>query len=222
MDWRPVMREVFMTVIRKNHPDFNPMSLNDFELLTLAGPGYKGLTVGIPAWLQKEWALAAPKEQDRVWVLQEATRLCNARMDVIGIKPQPGDPNAKVRKVTNSEYSIRLWPGPVPHWCLDFVHAQTLEPKNEPFDFELWAVPLADPVLNTAPWLPLDTISRRLRTMEYGFGIKDEDVKEGEAKFALMDGQTCVLKRPGERDIRFTVPNRSPAQIVDDTEVMNF
>ncbi|KAI0642952.1 hypothetical protein C8Q79DRAFT_915839 [Trametes meyenii] len=217
------MREVCLSVVRKKHRDFDPINLNDFELLTLAGPGYNGPASEIPDWLQMQFARAAPGgAQDRAYILQQATRRCNERLDVIGMKPQPGDPNSRVRRITNTEYSMRLWPAPAPHWCLDFVHTDTLEPKNQPFDFELWAVPLASPGLDTAPWLPLNTISVRLRTMEYGFGIKDEDVEEGEAKFALMDGQTCVLKRPGERDIRFTVPNRSPAQIVDDAEVVTF
>ncbi|KAI0629983.1 hypothetical protein C8Q77DRAFT_1212295 [Trametes polyzona] len=97
-------------------------------------------------------------------------------------------------------------------------HSGTLQPKNKPFEFELWAVPLEKPELNQAPWLPLNLVTKRLYSMEHGFGFKEEEVKEGDEKYAFIDGQTCVLKRPGHRDIRFTVPTRNPVVVHDDAE----
>ncbi|KAI0759372.1 hypothetical protein BD413DRAFT_597891 [Trametes elegans] len=40
--------------------------------------------------------------------------------------------------------------------------------------------------------------------------MKPEQIPEGEEKFVLRDGQTCMLKRPGHRATRFTGPNRLP------------
>lgn len=100
------------------------------------------------------------------------------------------------------------------------MHSTTGEPKNKPFEFELWVEPLE--TSNKAPWLPLSLLSMRLHSMEFGFGLTEEEIEEGAEKFALMDGQTCVLKRTGHRDIRFTVPNRHPVVVEDEGEIVAF
>lgn len=134
------------------------------------------------------------------------------------LKPSVGATNVSIRPVTGTPYSMRLWPASEELWCLDFVNSTTHEPKNKPFKFELWAEPLETP--SKAPWLPISVLSKRLHSMEYGFGLTE--IEEGEEKFALLDGQTCVLKRDGHRDMRFTVPNRHPVVVDDDAEVVVF
>ncbi|KAL1946045.1 hypothetical protein VTO73DRAFT_15172 [Trametes versicolor] len=44
--------------------------------------------------------------------------------------------------------------------------------------------------------------------LECSFGIPQHKIKPGEEKFLLHDGQHCLLRRPGHRDVRFTVPIR--------------
>ncbi len=81
---------------------------------------------------------------------------------------------------------------------MDFVRTDTGKPVNSPFQYELWRT--AD-VLSARP-------SARLTSMERTWGIKQKDIDPGEEKFLLRDGMTCVLKRPGCKDLRFTVPVR--------------
>ena len=51
----------------------------------------------------------------------------------------------------------------------------------------------------------------RVYSLERIYGNRDEDVAPGAEKFLLMDGQTCLLKRPGHRDLWFTIPLRAAA-----------
>ena len=90
---------------------------------------------------------------------------------------------------------------------MDFIDHDTGEPVNSPFNFELCSVPNA---LSQYP-------SLRLRSLERAWGILPTNIAPGEEKFVLKDGMTCVLRRPGYRDIRFTVPLRisTPAPSVD-------
>ncbi|KAI0373769.1 hypothetical protein BV20DRAFT_962352 [Pilatotrama ljubarskyi] len=220
---QPTLREACLMSIKKNYPGFDPVNLNDFQLLTLSGAGYKGAMDDVASWLQQQFdEVVQLAGGDANEVLNSATDSCNQRVAVIGMKPCPGASNASIRPVGGTQYSMRLWPASDRQWCFDFVNSITHEPKNKPFEFELWSVPLEDPAMNRAPWLPLDLVSRRLQSLEHGFGLKEEDIGEGEEKFVFMDGQTCVLKRPGHRDIRFTVPNRCPATIEDEAEVVSF
>ena len=57
----------------------------------------------------------------------------------------------------------------------------------------------------------------RVYSLERIYGNRDEDVAPGAEKFLLMDGQTCLLKRPGHRDLRFTIPLRAAAMQAADT-----
>lgn len=96
---------------------------------------------------------------------------------------------------------MRLFPGAFvrQEYCLDFVKAATGAPVNSPFDFELWAVP--GPPLHML--FPM-----RLMSLEESFGVRPENVPPGTETFVLRDGMTCLLKRPGNRTVRFTVPVR--------------
>ena len=108
-----------------------------------------------------------------------------------------------VRPVPESDFSIRLWPGVAAsrEYCLDFVHTETGEATNSPFEYELWSIPHPD-----APLLSLPPM--RLSSLENGFGVKTGDIRPGEEKFILKEGLTCMLARPGKRGLQFTVPVR--------------
>ena len=101
------------------------------------------------------------------------------------------------------------------HYCLDFVRTDTGEPVNHPFKYELWKIP--DPV---APWLSLGAM--RLHTIEETFRVSADMLQPGAEKIFLSDGLTCLLKRPGERDIHFKVPIRTKPQPVGDVHVIDF
>ena len=102
---------------------------------------------------------------------------------------------------------------------MDFVRTATGEPVNSPFPHELWCV--QNP--NT-PWLE-SVIPSRLSTIESSFGIGSGKVLPGEEKYILRDGLTCLLKRPGKKDVRFTVPirrDRRPEVVDDDVDILEF
>lgn len=48
----------------------------------------------------------------------------------------------------------------------------------------------------------------RRRPLECSFGIPEHKIEPGAEKFLLSDGNHCLLRRPGHRDVRFTVPIR--------------
>ena len=71
---------------------------------------------------------------------------------------------------------------------------------NSPFQFELWTV--------GAPSDPRTCGAVRLRSLESSWGYSRQDVLPGAEKFVLTDGMVCLLKRPGQKPVRFTVPTR--------------
>ncbi|OJT03900.1 hypothetical protein TRAPUB_8959 [Trametes pubescens] len=216
-------RDVYLGCIRKLYPDLDVVNLTDFQVMALSSGEYEGSMAGIQQWLKDELdSVVELQGEAEQAVLDAATEACNERVAAVGLKPSVGATNVSIRPVTGTEYSMRLWPASEQLWCFDFVHSTTHQPKNAPFEFELWAEPLEDPTLHHAPWLPIGLVSRRLYSMEFGMGYGEDEIEEGEEKFAFMDGQTCVLKRPGHRDIRFTVPNRHPVVVVDKAEVVVF
>ncbi len=106
--------------------------------------------------------------------------------------------------IRDSEYAMRLWPASLARseHCLDFIKTKTVKPINVPDDHSIWHMP--DP---SAPWLqgggPIELVS-----LECSFGVQPADIPEGEEKFVLRDGMTCMLTRPGARAAILTVPLR--------------
>lgn len=138
------------------------------------------------------------------------------------MKPLPGDEDVRIRPIPDSDYSIRLWGKGMEtlgQYCFDFVANDTLEPVNSPFEFELIGMWNKD-----APWLP-PFGSAKLLSIERAHGTRQEDIPPGEEKFGAMEGTICLLKRPGKRDVTFTVPIRPRPvvpQNVGDTDVIEF
>ena len=92
---------------------------------------------------------------------------------------------------------------------VDFVRTSTGKPVDCPPGFEFWAV-------STGP-AGLALPFRRLRSLDDTFScIKlklPQPVQRSESDadtFVVRDGQTYLVKRPGQCNIHFTVPNRQP------------
>ncbi|KAH9854445.1 hypothetical protein C2E23DRAFT_818719 [Lenzites betulinus] len=201
----PVLfRNLCMMKIRQKYPGVEPR--NDFEIARLCERRFHGSPAEIYAELDKQLAQDAKTYGYDVF-MGLSTKLLDTYMEPTGIKPDEPCPDPKfvfVRPVPGSKYSIRLFPGSVSaaEYCMDFVESATGKPVNSPFQFELWGIPNLE-----TPWLSIPMCGQ-LRSIEKAHGIKQKDILPGEEKFILRDGQTCVLKRPGKRPFRFTVPIR--------------
>lgn len=65
------------------------------------------------------------------------------------------------------------------------------------------------PSLRPDPEAPRSCMpSGRLNSLESNFHISQHNIVAGEERSVLRDGQTCVLKRPGKKDVFFRVPVR--------------
>ncbi|KAL0954908.1 hypothetical protein HGRIS_003840 [Hohenbuehelia grisea] len=131
------------------------------------------------------------------------------------MKPHPRDKNPyiRVRRIPNSKYSIRVFPG-CPNerfFCIDLLLTPTGQPIKLPAHYELWAFPPTDPMfpaIPTARLVPHET-----------------DCADDDQKFIVHDGQRIVLKRPGQPEVRFTMPNRPhqmEAPVPPDTIELDF
>ncbi|KAI1782192.1 hypothetical protein LXA43DRAFT_906514 [Ganoderma leucocontextum] len=211
-------RESYLDWIRDKYPSFEPR--DDYEILTLVGSNYRGPESGIRSWLDNQLKIDlafakgfrfAEDVTDPETIargtqrfIERASALLNMRGSITGVKPKPGTRNVFRRPIPNSPYSIRLFPGSVAQreYCLDFVHTKTGEPVNSPPGFEIWAA-----VENAIPWLGGGTT--RIRSLEHRLGFSAASILPGAEKFVLQDGQTCLLKRPGHKDLQFKVPMRA-------------
>ncbi|KAI0768665.1 hypothetical protein BD413DRAFT_614184 [Trametes elegans] len=141
----------------------------------------------------------------------------SAVVDLTGRKPRPGRARADFRPIPNSTCSIRLWPGSVSEgaYCMDFVDSETKQPVNSPFEFELWGAPNPEAPGLRAP-------AGRILSLERNSGVWQHDIRSGEERSVLRDGLTCLLKRPGKRDVQFTVPMRWRPPPQYDLDILDF
>ncbi|KAI0642957.1 hypothetical protein C8Q79DRAFT_198853 [Trametes meyenii] len=150
--------------------------------------------------------------------MDNATRVMDERVESTGVKPDGlGGPDVFIEAIPDSEYSIRLFPGSLSNseYCLDFIDSRTGEPVNSPFKFDLICVPDPNAPIGSDPMF-------RMRPLECAFGIEADKIKPGNEKFVFRDGQHCVLRRPGLRDVRFTIPIRRRPQAVLPTPDAHF
>ncbi|KAI0354796.1 hypothetical protein OH77DRAFT_1425381 [Trametes cingulata] len=211
------IRDLSLRVIRKKYPYFTPR--NDWELLLLSNAPYTGQPQGIYKFLESELAYEL-QERTLEKAIQDAKAILDEAADCTGMKPEPGDPHVFVHPIPNSQYSIRLFPGSVEgrDYCLDFLVTSTGQPVNSPFKFDLLCIPDPDAPVPSGPIV-------RMRPLECAFGIPEDKIDPGEEKFLLREGQHCVLRRPGHRDVRFTVPIRrrpEPARQPADADYLHF
>ncbi|OJT06186.1 hypothetical protein TRAPUB_2969 [Trametes pubescens] len=212
------MREVAEKTIRKHYPYFTPR--NDWEVLYLSSVPYSGSEAGLYERLDNYLALDIKERGSYKAVIRRATKDLDEPLDMTGYKPSPGDPEVFVQPLPGSEYSIRLFSGNAESkdYCLDFVRTSTGEPVNSPFKFDLLCLPDPNAPIGSAP-----IISKR--ALECAFGIPQHEIEPGAEKFLLHDGQHCLLRRPGHRDVRFKVPIRrrpKPEAAPVDADILDF
>ncbi|KAI0759386.1 hypothetical protein BD413DRAFT_607578 [Trametes elegans] len=200
-------------VVQRAYPYYTPR--DDFEILVLSSGGYNGPPSGIVKYIDG----ALVDFNSREDAVREAATVLNEKANITGLKPRPGDPGVFIRPIPRSKYSIRLFPGSITasEYCLDFISTTTGDPVNSPFQHQLIAGP--------GPMVPLGTAPKvKLRPLDCAFGIREEHIPPGEEKFLLRDGQTCILRRPGHRDVRFTVPmrKRPESSQPEDVDVLDF
>ena len=101
------------------------------------------------------------------------------------------------------------------HRCftLDIVRTSTGEPVNsDDAGMELWNSKNYDRPYAFGG-------SEKMRSIAGTFSIRDKNNKKmaitpGDENFMVMEGKACVLKRPGHRNVYFTIPER-PRPTVD-------
>ncbi|KAL7281880.1 hypothetical protein ACG7TL_003346 [Trametes sanguinea] len=225
-------RDVYTPYVRKIFPGFEPQS--DWELATLATTKFRGTNEEIRAWLDRKRVLDMSAFGPGDIIERMATKTLNMWVENSGVrrsvlrlpcwpdlaaqaKPAPGAKSVFTQPIPDSSYSIRLFPGSISaaEYCMDFVVTETGQPVNSPFEFELWAIPHPD-----APHLT--PFTGQLMSIERAHGIKQEDILPGEEKFILRDGLTCLLRRPGKKPVRFTVPTRRRTESTKAVDVLSF
>ncbi|KAH9890031.1 hypothetical protein C8Q73DRAFT_667719 [Cubamyces lactineus] len=212
-------RDTYLEFLQKAHPEMTPQ--NDFEILLLGSNWLKELKSAEEkrAWLAQQWQEHVDSEEfgSAEAVMESVKAMLDAVLPLAGRKPRPGDEGVLQFSIPDSNYSIRLWPGPVEHaiYCLAFIDNATEKYVNVPADHTLWHLPPP-----AAPWLP-GAGAVELVSAERSMGIQPEDIIEGEEKYFLRDGMTCVLTRPGKEKALFSVPLRQqPRGLYDDAHVM--
>ncbi|KAI0662264.1 hypothetical protein C8Q70DRAFT_964071 [Cubamyces menziesii] len=209
-------RDLFLEFLHKTYPNITPR--HEYDIVTLGTTRIPGTTEEVLAWVDEQMHYDIIDLGSREAVLENARRALEPVVAVTGRKPRDARDRAHVRPLPDSKYSIRLFPGnPYNNeYCMDIVDTATGQAVNSPFEFDLWAVPNPK-----APWLSMP--SGRLRSLERCMGIAQHDILPGEEKWLLRDGLTCLLKRPGKRDVQFTVPMRKQLQpLVYDVEILDF
>ncbi|KAI9062945.1 hypothetical protein FKP32DRAFT_1628462 [Trametes sanguinea] len=210
-----LFRDICLDVIRKFYPNTKPR--NDFDIVQLGSQTKRADDPeALYAWID-ECHKSSVEILGREVTDHSVKTLLDTYMEQTGKKPVEDDPLVFVRPIPDCKYSIRLFPGALSasEYCMDFVDSATGEPVNSPFEHELWSVPNPD-----TPWLSMPMVGK-LRSAERNHGIKQEDIRPGEEKYFLRDGQTCVLMRPGKRPVRFTVPVRRRPELQEATEAVD-
>ncbi|OSD01895.1 hypothetical protein PYCCODRAFT_1478080 [Trametes coccinea BRFM310] len=208
-------RDVYTPYVRKIFPGFEPQS--DWELATLATTKFRGTNEEIRAWLDRKRVLDMSAFGPGDIIERMATKTLNMWVENSGATPAPGAKSVFTQPIPDSSYSIRLFPGSISaaEYCMDFVVTETGQPVNSPFEFELWAIPHPDAT-------HLTPFTGQLMSIERAHGIKQEDILPGEEKFILRDGLTCLLRRPGKKPVRFTVPTRRRTESTEAVDVLSF
>ncbi|OSD06833.1 hypothetical protein PYCCODRAFT_1474250 [Trametes coccinea BRFM310] len=210
-----LFRDACLDVIRRFYPNTKPRS--DWDIMQLGSQTKRADNPeALYAWLDQRYA-SSVQILGREVTDNSVKTVLDTYMEHSGKKPVADDPRVLTRPIPDSKYSIRLFPGSLSsaEYCMDFVDSATGQPVNLPFEHELWSVPNPD-----TPWLTMPMVGK-LRSAERSHGIQQEDIRPGEEKYFLRDGQTCVLMRPGKRPVRFTVPVRRRPGLQEATEAVD-
>ncbi|KAI9061229.1 hypothetical protein FKP32DRAFT_1576683 [Trametes sanguinea] len=211
------VRDVYLESIHKIYPDITPR--HEFDIMMLGSNRIPGTKEEVLARLDERIRYEIDELGSMEAVLEEARKVMEPVVVITGRKPRNAQDRAHIRPIPDSEYSIRLFPGNPANseYCMDIVDTATQQPVNSPFEFELWVIPNPN-----APWLSMP--SGCVRSLERCFGIAQQDILPGEERWLLRDGQTCLLRRPGKRDVQFTVPRRKQPQpaAAYDADILEF
>ncbi len=91
-------------------------------------------------------------------------------------------------------------------YCLDFVlSSDVTKAVNSPANFTLWTT---FPTYSSLP-----TRLMQIHSLEETMGLHRDRIRPGEERFILVEGQHCLLQRPGFRGMSFTVPVRTPVVV---------
>ncbi|PIL25637.1 hypothetical protein GSI_11386 [Ganoderma sinense ZZ0214-1] len=215
-------RKSYLEWIHDRYPTFEPK--NDYEIISIVENHYSGpeselrsaldgqflLDIKFYMGLESLEAVARmhPAETDRAVqsFIRHAQEILDAPEALARAKPGPDTPNVFCRAIPNSPYAIRLFPGLLAQneWFMDFIDAWTGETVNAPPGFQIYSARDSGPL----PWLGGHvTIVRPIEGFRVGEGVSEAGV--GTETFVLRDGQTCLLKRRGHKDVLFRVPMRA-------------
>ncbi|PIL34840.1 hypothetical protein GSI_02627 [Ganoderma sinense ZZ0214-1] len=135
---------------------------------------------------------------------------------VIGVKPQPGDPNVYTIPIPNSPYCLRMWTGGMDYWgqfCLDFFDTERKVPVNLPAGYALYPGLSSVPPGAVGHALPPERAHLQpveegepLHSWERNMGMAS--IPEGEEKWSIPEGMHLMLRRRGLPDFMFQMPAR--------------
>ncbi|KAM5536978.1 hypothetical protein V8D89_009307 [Ganoderma adspersum] len=221
-------RESYLEWTRERYPTFEPK--NDYEIISIVESNCSAPESELRSLLDKQLLLDIkfavglesleaiarmhPAEADRtlqrfVW---HARTILDAPGTLTREKPSPWTPNVFCRAIPNSPYAIRLFPGLLAQneWCMDFVDMQTGDAVNAPPGFQIYSARDS----GTLPWLGGHVnIVRPIEGSPRGTEVRNA-LGEATETFVLRDGQICLLKRKGHREVLFQVPMRAAGLLV--------
>ncbi|PIL22964.1 hypothetical protein GSI_15661 [Ganoderma sinense ZZ0214-1] len=137
---------------------------------------------------------------------------------VIGVKPEPGDPNVYTIRVPDSPYCLRMWAGGMDYWgqfCLDFFDIEHKAPVNLPAGYALYggasSLPPGGAVVHALPAHMAQANvrppqGRPLGSWERNMGITP--IPDGAEKWSIPEGMPLMLRRDGHPDFMFQMPRR--------------
>ncbi|PIL22963.1 hypothetical protein GSI_15660 [Ganoderma sinense ZZ0214-1] len=137
---------------------------------------------------------------------------------VIGVKPQPGDPNVYTVRVPDSPYCLRMWAGGMDYWgqfCLDFFDVERKVPVNLPLGHALFpGMSSMPPGIGAGHPLPAHLAHANMQpptsyplcSWERNMGM--QSIPDGEEKWAIPEGMPVMLRRDGHPDFMFQMPRR--------------
>ncbi|KZT11299.1 uncharacterized protein LAESUDRAFT_747054 [Laetiporus sulphureus 93-53] len=218
------VREYYVAVAKNEYPEENVEQLDDLHLIysyqRLAGDGKLSYDQFI-----KNFQDECEDESSYTGEVIEVEALATAKLDkpltVIGVthdllfsiqasdspsqlKPVPGEEDVHYTSIPGSNLALRIWGKGMEdehYYCLDFVDKDTLQAVNMPSDFKLYTVPPMD-----SWWRP--HFGGQMFSLESEFQVPQQELKAGEEKFLLSEGDCIRLSRKGAKELYVNVPIR--------------
>ncbi|KAJ7627773.1 hypothetical protein DFH06DRAFT_1338948 [Mycena polygramma] len=106
------------------------------------------------------------------------------------------DEGVVIFHIPDTTVGVRVFPG-------------DMHPRDGMFFFDLYDVDKRRPVNTPAAytfWMIWPRSDKALHSMEEYAGIRREDIKPGEERYSIPEGDACRLKRKGAADFLFRIP----------------